>query len=176
MRRKCQSRASIEIRLQLKRNCLFFILSHFEQMILRLETMTNEREAKMNDLWQKLQLFLADYSIQSEEKFNEYVQLRERDNADTKEIKQHYSEIDQATNQIITLKEVLAAEEVDHRIHVNQLEEYKKLLQDEYNRLKEKMENSRKSDREKLKLFVVCSTKAHEVRNEACHFGQDESI
>lgn len=73
-------------------------------MILKLQEMTKDREDKMNGLWSEFQQILRNYSEKTQEKYAEYVEMRERDNADTKEIHQHYLEIAKATRDISLLK------------------------------------------------------------------------
>lgn len=133
-------------------------------MILNLETITKQREDKMNELWKIFQNILTNYSEQTEEKYNEYVQLREQDNADTKEIKDHYIEIAKITEQIKNIKDNLHTDKIQHNIHVNQLKKYKNCLREKYQQLKTEMESNQKYDKEKLKCLVVCCTKADEVR------------
>lgn len=135
---------------------------HF-QMLLRLETMTKQREDKMNRLWQMLQSILREYSARTEEKYGEYVELRERDNADTKQIRQNYMEIARVTGEIGQLKATLEAGNFEHKIHMDQLGDYKKLLRAKQTALKQNMDAGQKVDKERMLQLVVCSTQANAV-------------
>lgn len=132
-------------------------------MLLRLETMTKQREDTMNRLWQTLQSILRDYSAQTEEKYSEYVELRERDNADTKHIHRNYMEIAQVMGEIGQLKAVLEAGNFEDNIHMDQLRDYKKLLQAKQAALKRTMDGGQKTDKERMLQLVVCSTQANTV-------------
>lgn len=132
-------------------------------MILKLETLTKQREHKMSGLWHEFQSILNDYSDRTEEKYGEYVQLRDRDNADTKEIRQHYVEIERATNEIGKLKNTLESERFEHKIHIDQLNDYKRLLLEKQKRLKMSMEMGEKIDKDRMRQLVMCSTQANAV-------------
>lgn len=132
-------------------------------MLLRLETMTKQREDQMNQLWQQLQSILRDYSSRTEEKFNEYVELRERDNADTKQIRQNYLEIARVTADVGQLRASLDASNFEHKIHMDQLRDYKKLLQARQTFLKRNMERGQKIDKERMLRLVVGGTEANAV-------------
>lgn len=132
-------------------------------MLLRLDAMTKQREDKMNYLWQTLQAILRDYSARTEEKFGEYVELRERDNADTKQIRQNYMEIARVTGEIGQLKATLEAGQFEHKIHMDQLRDYKKLLQTKQAVLKRNMDAGQRVDKERMLELVVCGTQANAV-------------
>lgn len=132
-------------------------------MLLRLDAMTAQREENMNHLWQTLQTILRDYSARTEEKYGEYVELRERDNADTKNIRQNYMEIARITGEIGQLKATLEAGNLEHRIHVDQLRDYKKLLQAKQTALKRNMDAGQKIDKERMLKLVMCGTQANAV-------------
>lgn len=132
-------------------------------MLLRLDAMTKQREDQMNRLWQTLQYLLRDYSTRTEEKYGEYVELRERDNADTKQIRQNYMEIARVTGEIGQLKATLEAGNFEHKIHMDQLGDYKKLLQAKQTTLKRNMNAGQKVDKERMLELVMCSTQANAV-------------
>lgn len=138
-------------------------------MLLRLETMTKQREDKMNRLWQTLQSVLRDYSAQTEEKYSEYVELRERDNADTKHIHQNYMEIARLMGEIGQLKAVLEAGKLEDNIHTDQLSDYKRLLQERQAALKRTMDAGQKTDKEQMLQLVVCGTQANAVISSCKH-------
>lgn len=132
-------------------------------MMLNLREMTEDRETKMNELWSEFQQLLRNYSEQTEEKYMEYIEMRDRDNADTKEIHQHYSEIAKAIRDISLLKGILEAQSNQHRIHMDQLKQYHDLLKEKQKRLKKNMDSTDKLHKKILKTIVISSTEANEV-------------
>lgn len=125
--------------------------------------MTKQREEQMNRLWQTLQSILRDYSARTEEKYNEYVELRDRDNVDTKQIRHNFMEIARVTGEIGQLKASMEAVNFEHKIHMDQLGDYKKLLQAKQTALKRNMNGGQKVDKERMLQLVVCSTQANAV-------------
>lgn len=61
------------------------------QMILKLETITKEREMHMERLWKEFQSVLNSYLKYTEEYRDEYIDLRNRDAEDTRSIQDHYN-------------------------------------------------------------------------------------
>lgn len=133
------------------------------QMILKLQEMTKDREDNMNDLWTEFQQVLRNYSERTEEKYAEYVEMRERDNADTKEIQQHYWEIAKATRDISMLKSIHEAQSNEHHIHMTQLNQYQELLKSKQKRMKTAMNSSEKTHKKLMKVLVVSSTDVNNV-------------
>lgn len=136
----------------------------FFQMILRLQEITKDREDKMSGLWTEFQQVLRNYADSTEEKYSEYVEMRDRDNADTKEIHQHYLEVAKATRDISLLKSVLEAQSNEHQIHMNQLNQYKELLKNKQKQLKMTITDSEKIHKKSMKTLVVSSTAINTVR------------
>lgn len=60
-------------------------------MILKLETITKEREMHMEKLWREFQNVLNSYLKYTEEYRDEYIDLRNRDAEDTRSIQDHYN-------------------------------------------------------------------------------------
>lgn len=60
-------------------------------MILKLETITKEREMQMEKLWKDFQNVLHSYLKYTEEYRDEYIDLRNRDAEDTRSIQDHYN-------------------------------------------------------------------------------------
>lgn len=133
-------------------------------MILRLQEITKDREDKMNGLWTEFQQVLRNYADSTEEKYSEYVEMRNRDNADTKEIHQHYLEVAKATRDISLLKSILEAQSNEHQIHMNQLNQYKELLKNKQKQLKTAINGSEKMHKKSMKTLVVSSTEINTVR------------
>lgn len=133
-------------------------------MMLRLGEITQDREEKMNVLWSKFQVLLKGYSEATGKKYAEYVELRERDNAATMEIQQHYLEIARATRDISLLKSILESQTHEHQLHMRQLNDYQKTLMEKQKRLKGGMANTEKVNKKRLKTLVICSTEVNTVR------------
>lgn len=132
-------------------------------MILKLETITQQRESHMNDLWQAMQTMLKEYLSRTEEKTGEYILLRDRDNDDTEVIRQHYYEIEKAAETIVELKGKMETMRMAHKIHLEQLLKYKRLLGEKQNRMKNDMETGLKLDKDRMRQLVVCCTDAQKV-------------
>lgn len=135
-------------------------------MILKLQEITKDREDKMNILWSEFQTVLRNYSENTQEKYTEYVEMRERDNADTKEIHQHYLEIAKATRDISLLKSILEAQSNEHQIQVNQINQYNDLLKEKQKRMKTSMATNEKINKELMKTLVINSTDVNTVSYE----------
>lgn len=135
-------------------------------MILKLQEITKDREDKMNKLWSEFQVVLRNYSENTQEKYTEYVEMRERDNADTKEIHQHYLEIAKATRDISLLKSILEAQSNEHQIQMNQINQYNDLLKEKQKRMKTSMASNEKLNKELMKTLVINSTDVNTVSYE----------
>lgn len=131
--------------------------------MLRLEECTQDREEKMNVLWSKFQVVLKGYSEATGEKYAEYVELRERDNAATTEIHRHYLEIARATRDISLLKSILESQTHEHQLHMRQLDDYQQTLMVKQKNLKGGMSNTEKVNKKRLKTLVICSTEVNTV-------------
>lgn len=132
-------------------------------MMLQLQNVTKDREEKMNALWTEFQTILQNYSEKTGEKYAEYVELRDRDNADTREIHQHYLDISKATRDIALLKDVLESQMHDHQMHMKQLKDYHRLLMDKQKTIKTAMASSEGMHKKRMKTLVVCSTEMNKV-------------
>lgn len=132
-------------------------------MLLQLQNVTKDREEKMNALWTEFQAILQTYSEQTGEKYAEYVELRERDNADTRENHQHYLDISKATRDIALLKDVLESQTHDHQMHMKQLKDYHRLLVEKQKKIKAAMASSEGMHKKRMKTLVVCSTEMNKA-------------
>lgn len=75
-----------------------YFSSDISQMILKLETITKERETQMEKLWKEFQKVLNSYLKYTEEYRDEYIDLRNRDAEDTRSIQDHYNGMNNETN------------------------------------------------------------------------------
>lgn len=134
-------------------------------MILKMETITQQRESQMNELWQEMQTVLRTYLSQTEEKMSEYIMLRDRDDENTAIIRHHYIEIEKSANTIAELKERMENIRTTHKMHMGQLLKYKHLLMEKQNRMKTDMDNGLELDKQRLRQLVICCTGAQKVRH-----------
>lgn len=132
--------------------------------MLKLDMITQDRELKMEDLWKQFQDVLNDYLRHTEEFHNEYVELRQKDDEDTRIIRIHYAEVAKCTDLIADMKFNLDTYRTDQRLQINELKKYKKMLQDEHIQLKTQMEIELKKDKDILRFLVVCCNKTTSVR------------
>lgn len=130
-------------------------------MMLNLQTMTQDRELQMENLWKEFQSVLNEYLQRTEEFHNEYVDLRQKDDEDTKIIRFHYVEVVRATDLIADLKFGLTAYRDENRIHVVELKRYKKLLLAKQISQKLNMEQGMRKDKDNMRLMVVGSHAAN---------------
>lgn len=133
-------------------------------MILKLQTITNDREQQMEKLWKEFQDILNDYLHQTEEYHTEYIELRQRDDEDTKVIRLHYNEVVRATEQIGFLKLDLESLREEQCLHIEELMKYKKLLHEKQKKIKLEMDEGLLKDKNNLRHMVVCSHNAASVR------------
>ena len=132
-------------------------------MILKLQEITKESENKMNKLWSEFQQVLRNYSDKTAEKYAEYVEMRDKDNADTKEIHEHYLEIAKATRDISLLKGILEAQSNEHQVRVDQMKQYQDQLKEKQKRLKAEMSSSEKMHKKLMKTLVISGTDVNTV-------------
>lgn len=135
------------------------------QFILQLQTITDDREQQMNGLWSEFQSVLAVYLQHTEQQHDEYVQLRQRDEEDTRIVRFHYAEVLRSTNLIAELKHRLDLYETDQRVHVGELHRYKRILLERQAAAKSSVEEGSKRDREAMRWMVVKSDEAISVRD-----------
>lgn len=133
-------------------------------MILKLQTITNDREQQMEKLWKEFQDILNHYLHETEEYHNEYIELRQKDDEDTKVIRLHYNEVARATEQIGILKLDLESLREDQCLHIEELLKYKKLLHEKQRKIKLEMDEGLLKDKTNLRHMVVCSHDAATVR------------
>lgn len=145
-------------------NNVIQIIKQLTQLILKLQTITNDREQQMEKLWKEFQDILNDYLHETEEYHNEYIELRQRDDEDTKMIRLHYNEVARATEQIGFLKLDLENLREEQSLHIEELLKYKKLLHEKQRRIKLEMDDGLLKDKNNLRHMVVCSHNAAAVR------------
>lgn len=98
---------------------------HSFQMMLKLESITKERELHMEKLWKEFQNVLVSYLTYIEEYRDEYIDLRNRDAEDTRSIQDHYSEVSKLTDKIVELKGQLLNVKDEQDFNINQLIKHK---------------------------------------------------
>lgn len=132
---------------------------------MKLQTITNDREQQMEKLWKEFQDILNGYLHETEEYHNEYIELRQRDDEDTKVIRLHYNEVARATEQIGFLKLDLESLREEQHLHIEELLKYKKLLHEKQRKIKLEMDDGLLKDKNNLRHMVVCSHNAAAVRS-----------
>jgi DNA-binding protein H-NS len=166
---------------------VFYDTSHFDisQMILKLETITKEREMQMEKLWKEFQNVLNSYLKYTEEYRDEYIDLRNRDAEDTRSIQDHYngareekfiwlyftlltnkkfiSEVSKLTERITELKSQLINVKDEQDFNINQLIKHRNDLKLKMDRIKEDMENGLVDDKEKLKFLALMGSRVYKV-------------
>ncbi|CRL03083.1 CLUMA_CG016481, isoform A [Clunio marinus] len=130
-------------------------------MILKLETITKEREAKMECLWKEFQNVLSSYLKYTEEYRDEYIDLRNRDAEDTRSIQDHYNEVSKLTEKIAELKLQLTNVKDEQDFNINQLIKHRNDLKLKMDKIKEDMENRLIDDKEKLKFLALMGSKTY---------------
>lgn len=126
-------------------------------MILKLEEITKERETYMERLWNEFQAILSNYLRSTEDYRSDYIDLRQRDNSDTKHIENHYLEVARASDIIGDLKHRYATLKDEHEFNVEQLTKYRKELHDRSDNLKHEFNSGLSIDKNKLKQLVLFS-------------------
>lgn len=132
-------------------------------MILKLDHITQDREEKMEQLWHEFQIVLNEYLRHTEEFHNEYVEMRQKDDDDTRCIRMHYAEVSRLTDLIADMKFSLYSCRTEQRSQISELQKYKIQLQKKHYELKVNMDNELKIDRDNLRWMVVCANKSNTV-------------
>ena len=156
-------------------------------MILKLETITKEREMHMEKLWREFQNVLNSYLKYTEEYRDEYIDLRNRDAEDTRSIQDHYngtnlhdtsffkyfifylyfqifiSEVSKLTERIAELKSQLINVKDEQDFNINQLIKHRNDLKLKMDKIKEDMENGLVDDKEKLKHLALMGSQIFKV-------------
>lgn len=118
----------------------------------------------MERLWKEFQDILNGYLHETEEYHNAYIELRQRDEEDTRAIRLHYNEVARAIDQIGFLKLDLENLREEQSLHVEELLKYKKLLHEKQRKIKMEMDVGLLKDKNNLRHMVVCSHNAAAVR------------
>ncbi|CAO1325098.1 unnamed protein product [Diamesa hyperborea] len=130
-------------------------------MILKLETITKEREMHMEKLWKEFQCVLNSYLKYTEEYRDEYIDLRNRDAEDTRSIQDHYNEVSKLTERIGEQKTQLINVKDEQDFNINQLIKHKNDLKQRMDKIKEDMENGLIDDKEKLKFLALTGSQVY---------------
>ncbi|KAG5677302.1 hypothetical protein PVAND_007071 [Polypedilum vanderplanki] len=123
-------------------------------MVLKLETITKEREMHMEKLWKEFQNVLNSYLKYTEEYRDEYIDLRNRDAEDTRSIQDHYNEVSKLTERIAELKSQLMNVKDEQDFNVNQLIKHRNDLKLKMEKMKDDMENKLVDDKSRLKFLA----------------------
>ncbi|GAB0088940.1 coiled-coil domain-containing protein 65 [Sergentomyia squamirostris] len=127
-------------------------------MTIRLEEVTKDCEHSMESLWTDFQQVLNAYLTYTQEFHDEYLDLKRRDEEDTKLIQQHYFEVARNTEIISELRYQLSAAREEKIFTVSQLEKFKSKLHQRYDLCKGALLMGEKEDKERIRHLVVNST------------------
>lgn len=133
-------------------------------MLLKLETITKEREFHMEKLWKEFQFVLTSYLKYTEEYRDEYIDLRNRDAEDTRSIQDHYSEVSKLSEQIVELKAQLLNVKDEQDFNINQLIKHRTDLKQRMDKIKDDMESGMHNDKEKLKHLALLGSQVYKVK------------
>ncbi|XP_059619803.1 dynein regulatory complex subunit 2 [Phlebotomus argentipes] len=129
-------------------------------MTIRLEEVTKDCEQAMETLWSDFQQVLNNYLSYTQDFHDEYLDLKRRDEEDTKLIQAHYFEVARNTEIIAELRFQLAAAREERDFTVSQLERFRGKLQQRYENSKGALVMGAKEDKERIRRLVVSSSSA----------------
>lgn len=90
----------------------------------------------MESLWREFQMVLNNYTAYTKDFYDDYVELRRRDELETQLNQSHYRDIAKCTDTLTDLKLEINSKRNRHQMNKAHLLEVKKDLQSEYGKLK----------------------------------------
>uniref|UniRef100_A0A1B0CZ05 Uncharacterized protein n=1 Tax=Phlebotomus papatasi TaxID=29031 RepID=A0A1B0CZ05_PHLPP len=129
-------------------------------MTIHLEEVTKDCEQAMEIFWTDFQQVLNTYLAYTQEFHDEYLDLKRRDEEDTKLIQVHYFEVARNTEVIAELRYQLTAVREEKDFTVSQLEKFKRKLQQRYDHSKAALVMGAKEDKDRIRRLVVGSSNA----------------
>lgn len=129
-------------------------------MTIHLEEVTKDCEQAMETLWADFQQVLNTYLAYTQEFHDEYLDLKRRDEEDTKLIQVHYFEVARNAEVIAELRYQLTAVREEKDFTVSQLEKFKRKLQQRYDHSKAALVMGAKEDKDRIRRLVVGSSNA----------------
>ena len=133
-------------------------------MLLKLETITKDREQQMEKLWKEFQYVLTSYLKYTEEYRDEYINLRNCDAEQTRSISDHYTEVSKLTEQIVELKGQLLNVKDEQDFNTNQLIKHRTDLKQRMDKIKIDMENGMVHDKKMIKKLAFCGSQTFKVK------------
>ncbi|XP_039956989.1 dynein regulatory complex subunit 2 [Bactrocera tryoni] len=127
------------------------------EMQLYIENITKSGEEKLERLWQEYQDVLAGYMRHTESFYSEYMDLKERDQESANTIRDHYHQIERASDQLAHLKLVYADTLENNEVKVVYFVKLRDDLQQRLSESKANFESEMKADEERFKLMSVVS-------------------
>ncbi|XP_011177873.2 dynein regulatory complex subunit 2 [Zeugodacus cucurbitae] len=127
------------------------------EMQLYIENITKSGEEKLERLWQEYQDVLAGYMRHTESFYSEYMDLKERDQESANIIRDHYHQIERASDQLAHLKLVYADTLENNEGKVVYFVKLRDDLQQRLSESKANFESELKADEERFKLMSVVS-------------------
>lgn len=132
-------------------------------MSIRLEYVTKTRESVMESLWREFQIVLNNYTSYTKEFYDDYVDLRRKDDIETKLNQKHYKEISRCMEIIADYRLDIDSKVSNFNLTKTHLQRVKGELQERYSQLKLKLANARATDKQNIHHLVSCCTKARKV-------------
>lgn len=132
-------------------------------MTIRLELVTKSREGVMESLWHEFQVVLNNYTSYTKDFYEDYLELRRRDEIETQLNQSHYRDIAKCTDVIADLKLEINSKRNTHQMNRTHLLDVKKELQTEYTKLKTEFNHFRSVDKTKIRDLVTCANNAKKV-------------
>lgn len=117
----------------------------------------------MESLWREFQMVLSNYSAYTKEFYEDYLELRRRDEIETKISEGHYQEIAKCTDLIADLRLEINSKKKRHEMNVAHLQAVKRELQEEYGQLKRELVRVQAIDKTKIRELVTCADRAKKV-------------
>lgn len=117
----------------------------------------------METLWREFQSVLSSYTSYTKEFYDDYLELRRRDEIDTRLNQSHYHEIAKCTDTITDYRLEINSKKNAHQLNKNHLLEVKKELQLEYGKLKSTIIQVRQLDKNNMRNLITSSNEARKV-------------
>lgn len=117
----------------------------------------------MESLWREFQMVLNNYTAYTKDFYDDYVELKRRDELETQLNQSHYRDIAKCTDTLTDLKLEINSKRNRHQMNKAHLLEVKKDLQSEYRTLKTSFDHFRSVDKTRIRELVTSADSAKKV-------------
>lgn len=114
----------------------------------------------MERMWREFQMLLNNYTSYTKEFYEDYLELKQRDELETKVTENHYRELTKCTEVITDLRLETSSSRNSTKLTTEHLDKVKKTLQMEYTTLKKKVAQFRLVDKSRIRDLVTYSNVA----------------